>query len=328
MSQLELLVDDVARVSAQHGVRCDLSAVRGAVVDNAPFFTPDSYIQLRLARKVNSMGELKHQLNFRTEVFSGPGDHRAVGLLRCALASVEEIPGVNACQDKGVARQYLHEVLDAFPTCAVAADFDPAVGLVKLWHFGACTADQLCKLPNTPRALAAYLPFFQKHGFSQIFCTGVDLEKLSMNIYFNAREGGRKDGKAVLAMFHDLGFDQPSDEAMLAYITGPGSFAMTLRWDSDSCERVCFYIVPPLQDTMPPCIRAFMDECGLPCWHKEHPEESERFAAHPMNSCFVSCSFSKQLAGMYFKQESDWQNSYHELLGRCVAFVRQAKTAQ
>jgi hypothetical protein len=250
--------------------------------------------------------------------------------------------GVTASELRHRPCMYLQNVLRAFPTCAVAADFDPLHGLVKLWHFGCYTFDQLCDLCDGPEAMSNYRPFFERHCFSRVFCTGIDLKKRSMNVYFNLREGGAKGVEDVHQMFSDLGFDAPGDQHILKYITGPGSFAMTFRWNSAECERICFYVVPQAWNDreepaasprIPSSIASFMDDCALP-----HADDRERegeqnctwrhkpSCIHPANSCFVSCSFAKTVGSLYFKHESDWLNSYHEFLGRCVDFTRRNRS--
>ena len=67
------------------------------------------------------------------------------------------------------------DVLAGFPTLATAADFDPLLGLVKLWHFGDHSAAQLCGLRSAPEALGRIGPLLQRHGLRRVFCTGVDL---------------------------------------------------------------------------------------------------------------------------------------------------------
>lgn len=207
----------------------------------------------------------------------------------------------------GIAPKHLLEVIDAFPPCATAVDFDPREGLVKLWHFGCSfTVKELAALPNAPPALGAHLPFFAAHGFSRVYCCGIDLKRASMNVYFQMHEGGPKSVKEVGAMFRDLGLAQPPQDK-LEYFAGQSCFTITARWDRKEFERVCVYVVP-LTAPIPDDMLEFMDACWL-------PNQSMSAVKHG-NSCFVSCSCGKDAASNYFKQESDYHGSYLGLLTR------------
>lgn len=298
------LAADVVAVARRLGVpHKNIDAVR-KMIDGPyrPFFEegPDAYVQLRAARK-GTGAAAHHQLNFRAELFCPAGKHGQK--MRRVLADAL------ARQPQSAQRAFLSEMAGRFPSVSAAVDFDPARGLVKLWQFpGACTVDALAGLESSPRSLQRYLPFLKSHGFQRVFCTGVDLVKRSMNVYFDLREGGSAPN--IRKIFEDLGLAPPTDEARLAYLAGYGSFTMTLRWDAAECERVCFYINPILSP-IPGDLAAFMDACALP-----HSDGANVSAQHPQNSQFVSCSYGRDASSCYLKQESDWRGSYYELLGR------------
>lgn len=203
-----------------------------------------------------------------------------------------------------------------FPTCSVAQDFDPLKGLVKLWHFGRLNVGELCGMEEAPRALRRYAEFFDTYDFCRVFCVGIDFTG-SMNLYFKLHETISKDAQTVSRMFDALGLDQPSAER-LHFCAGPGSFAMTLRWDAEEYERVCFYVVSSSENAQThEEVAAFVDAVApLPVF--KCGGEALMVGA-PHNNCFSSISFGRNGA-TYFKLESDFFNSYYNLLDRCVAF--------
>eukprot|EP00930_Biecheleria_cincta_P048490 TRINITY_DN33784_c0_g1_i1.p1 TRINITY_DN33784_c0_g1~~TRINITY_DN33784_c0_g1_i1.p1 ORF type:complete len:636 (+),score=97.62 TRINITY_DN33784_c0_g1_i1:31-1938(+) len=316
------LVVAVATVAEQHEIDYSQDVIENALKEQADFFTTENFVQLRLARKCKG-SFVQHQLNFRSEIVSD----RAAHVLQEALSKAEQ----------SQARRYLDEVVGNFLTWAAGADFDPSLGLVKLWHFGDHTASQLAELQSAPAAVRRLLHVLEKHGFHRVFCTGVDLKQSTANLYFRLHEFSRKGTAEVMLLLMDLGIEAPADAATINYITGPGTFAMTLSWNSNDCERVCFYIMPCVLPNglyssrceeasmcgllqMPDKIKAFMDECALP-----HCDCGLKLTA-PLNSCFVSCSLEKKRTSMYFKQESDWYNSYHDFLKRLADLA--AKSSQ
>lgn len=291
-------------VAARHGVPCSDEVIAESLHTYADFFfSPDSHVQLRLARHSSQgSGAARCQLNFRAEVL---GRDAAGPLLRGALDSVA--PGGGE-----VASAYMRGVADAFAAHAVAIDVDPAEGPAKLWHFGSYSVGELCELGGTPSSLQSLLPFLRRHCLTRVLCTGVDFHRQSVNVYFRLHAGSAKDEDDVVSMLEELGLAVPSDSETRRYITGPGTFAVTLRWDSAAVERACFYIAPPVLQAqaapvlaMPGYIKKFMDDCAL-------PHSGDR--AHPHNSCFVSCSFGRGPDSLCLKQESDWSGSYHDFL--------------
>lgn len=301
------LARNVAHTADRFGVpRATDAQILKMIEQHADFFSGDSdtTIQLRVARK-SAAGKYRHQLNFRSELVSNKSE-----VLRATMKQIKTA---------GIGPKHLLEVVDAFPPCATAVDFDPKDGLVKLWHFGCSfTVKELAALPNAPPALAAHLPFFATHGFSRVFCCGVDLKRASMNVYFHMHEGGPKDAKDVATMFRDLGLAQPPQDK-LEYFAGDGSFTVTLRWDRKTFERVCVYVVP-LSAPMPKDMLEFMETCWLP--------NKDASAMKHSNSTFVSCSCGKDPASNYFKQESDYHGSYHDLLGRVAQLGNKQMTAR
>jgi len=111
------------------------------------------------------------------------------------------------------------------------------------------SAKDLSEMPSSPPGLKNLMPFFDKYGYSKIICTGIDLTKGSMNVYFFMHEGSVKKEETITAMFDDLNLKAPSQDH-LSYFKGSGnsgSFAITLGWDMPEgqlFERCCFYIVP------------------------------------------------------------------------------------
>lgn len=314
----EDLKKSVLELAEKHGVPNDAEVVDSALAKHSDFFHPQSYIQCRVARKAEASGN-KHQLNFRAEIFSGSGDQRAEGALRSALES-PDLPQ----SESGKMQAFMFSILEFFSTCAAGADFDPAHGLVKLWHFGAYSIEKLAQLEDAPASLLGLRPFCSKHGFSRVFAVGVDFQRCSVNLYFRLHEGGCKDADAVTTMLQDLRLELPADGMLVHYMTGPGTLSVTLGWNTVLCERACFYIVPPLSIStssnskwkhfgmtrpMPEYMKAFMDDCAM-------PTKFQSGIAHPWNSCFVSVSFGPQPGSMCLKQESDWQGCYHEFIQR------------
>jgi len=63
----------------------------------------------------------------------------------------------------------------------------------------------------------------------------------------------------------------------------------------------------------PKDLNQFMNDCALP--HEDGEDVAIGQGAHD-NSCFLSISFGRVLDQKYFKLESDWRNSYLELLSK------------
>lgn len=359
------LARDVVRVASAHSVpHKSLPEVEGMIQGHRDFFQneKDAYVQMRLARKTlfsvhdekaNAGGlskvslAYKYQLNFRSEVFS---PSRAPKLLRTKLANEDAKLSKNTENKKLLSNEeatiqeqlkFMRGLVDSCRTCAAAVDFDPNLGLCKLWHFGDCGVSQLAAVKGAPPAVAAHLPFFKKHGFNEVFCAGIDLTKQSMNIYFALYESGPKSVEDVVSIFRDFDLTPPA-EAELKYISGPGSFTVTLRWGQIRPERICFYTIPhfsPLTEEL----RLFMKATSLPNFGttgaKEHSAEGQRRGRdpgrHPENSKFVSISYacsntdliSNTHGRKYFKQESDWNGNYYELLNRCGMFGQNPNSA-
>jgi len=302
----------VTSVAKRHKIPYDEQAIAATLSRHAAFFTlsADHFVQLRIARKgiAATTNDDVHdnvcQLNYRAEVVS---EDAGAMLLDAMAAWEDEGAGRN---DGGAMRRYMQGVVRDFDTCASAVDGDPSLGAVKFWQFGNCTVEQLAALPEAPDALRAHLKFFSKHGLVRVVCTGVDMVKRSMNVYFDLQEGGKEPAEVrIRSIFTDLGFEHP-DDATLRYLTGRGAFATSLTWDSEKCERVCFYMTPSTI-SMPPRIRSFMDDCSLP---------SLRESNVCCNSAFVSCSFGKASSDAYLKQESDWHGEYYRMLGMAAMF--------
>ena len=334
-SQEEKTLLDLEKLSASI---CEIAKLRGVPHENRKtifkwlklnqfFFAQnkDTYVQLRIARKpapkeckqtcVESKESAVHiyQLNFRSEVFSaGTGRANMLQILN------------RQDNQKSKPVMFMRMVTLQLPICAVAADFDPKDGLVKLWHFGRYSVDQVAKIPFAPSCLHNYISFFKKHGFHKVCVCGVDLHKLSMNVYFDLHESGQKTESEILEIFDNLHLTGPQDDE-LRYISGCGSFTMTFAWGSDSFQRICFYVVPALSQLTAE-VADFMEDTALP--HSATPLGGETLdkndLAHPNNSRFVSISYYPDESGKtqkYFKQESDWYNNYYTLLDRCGKFA-------
>lgn len=168
--------------------------------------------------------------------------------------------------------------------------------------------------PNTLQALSNYLDYLDRHGFSRVYFTGVDLLKRSMNVYFSLQENGCKTKEQVRAVLRELNFAVPNDEEVIEYMLGCGSFAMTLSWDEPECKRCCFYVLTTSQDRMPAAWSTFARDATLP--HESAPDGD----TGNLNSCFVSCSFGHHEQDQYLKQESDWHGDYLELLHKIESF--------
>ena len=95
------------------------------------------------------------------------------------------------------------------------------------------TLDLVNKCASAPPTLKNVKPILEKFGYSKVICTGIDLTKGSMNLYFFMHEGGVKDEATLISLFDDLNLKCPSKD-ILKYITGSGnsgSFAITLGWN-------------------------------------------------------------------------------------------------
>jgi hypothetical protein len=81
------------------------------------------------------------------------------------------------------------------------------------------TVKELVEMPSSPPPIKNLMPFFDKYGYSKIICTGIDLTKGSMNVYFFMHEGGVKDEATITSMFEELNLATPSQD-ILSYIKG------------------------------------------------------------------------------------------------------------
>lgn len=291
------LVSDIIATASKFQIPVSEAKIRESVTQyQTAFFTPNenTFVQFRVAKKPKGK-EMIHQLNWRSEVWIN-SDEDAKNLLK----SVRQTPHSEkpATRDVGL---LIDELTEKFPTRSIALDFDPLQGMVKLWHFGRHKVEDMFSLSHVPPAVAKYRDFFQTHDFFRVFCTGVDFEKESMNIYFMFRENHGKGKNAVTAILNELKFELQS-ESIISYIaTHCSAFALTFSWTKDTVERICFY-----SSSEGPAAFAAEDKRFV-----EQPLESR--AELPMS--FVGCSFG---GDFYTKLETDYYNSYYEFLQRTV----------
>lgn len=252
------------------------------------------------------------QFNWRSEYYQP--DMNTTDVLQKIYTLQKIAPGVKGKVDTNV---IISELGATFPTIGLGVDFEPSKGLVKLWHFGRYTVQDLLKLTHMPETLPQFISIISQYGLSRVYCTGVDYEKDSINLYFLWSESGKKKKQHVISILQALGFPLPED-SVLESSSRAGCFAATFSCVTSKLERVCFYI-PYL-------------------WHNTELFEKEPFTTHlkehvlptvvedGASDSFVGCSIGKDGMGnldFYMKLETDYFNSYFFFLSNTMVYHAQ-----
>jgi len=291
---LRLLEKDIINTARKFNVKVDEKKVSECLRIFKELFFSTNYIQFRVAKK-NDL----HQFNWRSEYYQP--DMNTPEVLQKIFTLQKDAPGV---QGKVNTNLIISELGRNFPTVGLGVDFEPSRGLVKLWHFGRHTVQDMIKLEHVPKAVAQFIPIISKFGLSRVYCTGVDYEKDSMNLYFLWSESGKKKKKDVIGVLKALDFPPPA-ENIIESCKKASCLAVTFRCDTDKIERVCFYIPHLWQNT------EYLEKEPFTSHIQEHilPTVVEDSAS----DSFVGCSIGKDSLGnldFYMKLESDYFNSY------------------
>jgi hypothetical protein len=321
---------DLIEAAASFDVDADQETIARELGFWGPAFFEEgrSWVQLRFNQKPGK----KASLNWRCEILMPPSTKQT----KRTVANVERAEG-----GSGDALRMPWEMMEGYSkldgnsctsfqrpfgnlistmsceltTYAIGLDFDVKIGLAKAWHFGNHTVAEIYARSVDDDALAKELPvagrkhleFFDKFGFDDVYCTGVDYCNNSMNFYFIfSGTFGRsvEDVKNILA---ELGFSLPTDEAdperLLLDCSRASAFAVTLRWESDRIERVCFYTPKYLLESTSTI--EFAARHVLPTTRDHRTVDS-----------FIGCSFGGD--GHYKKIETDYSRSYFKFLNKMI----------
>jgi len=204
------------------------------------------------------------------------------------------------------------ELGQKFPTAGLGVDFEPSKGLVKLWHFGRHTAEDILKLNNAPKGLQDSVQKFSQNDLYKVFCTGVDYEKESMNIYFLWPEIRSRESGDVVKILQDLDIPLPTTQ-VIECCANASSFAATFKW-SGKIERVCFY-TPYVESNA----AQFQSTEPFATHIKEHPLPTTVLG---FPSSFIGCSLGNVNGKLefYMKLEADYQKSYFSFLSKLMDY--------
>eukprot|EP01125_Pyxidicula_operculata_P012372 TRINITY_DN4063_c0_g1_i1.p1 TRINITY_DN4063_c0_g1~~TRINITY_DN4063_c0_g1_i1.p1 ORF type:complete len:316 (+),score=37.38 TRINITY_DN4063_c0_g1_i1:42-989(+) len=275
------------------------------------FFSKSNYIQFRVARKKNeNSNDGKYQFNWRSELYQPDMDSKKV-FDEIIQIQTSLNPLILSNDKDGSLIGLMNELGEKFPTASVGIDFDSLRGFSKLWHFGRYHIKDMEKLSFAPTSLKKYTDLFLQHGLSAIFCTGVDFDKCSMNIYYSWTEKSSKTIDDVKRILADLNFEYPSEDVMESCSVA-ASLAATFSWKSDNIERICFYI--PCQ--FPGNFESIENSPSLIDFGKNHVHPS----LQPSPQSFLGCSLGQSIKQMYTKLETDYHRSYYRFLGKLVDY--------
>eukprot|EP01090_Pellita_catalonica_P000612 TRINITY_DN10420_c0_g1_i1.p1 TRINITY_DN10420_c0_g1~~TRINITY_DN10420_c0_g1_i1.p1 ORF type:complete len:313 (+),score=36.21 TRINITY_DN10420_c0_g1_i1:25-963(+) len=294
------LKSDLSEIAAAVGAKVDPVCVTDSLCIFSPYFTKQSWIQMRFNHKPSKLPSL----NWRCEVLAAginsgafPWDlHKRKKYSFPAAEFARPIDGL------------IKELTDKTETYSLGLDFDTTQGCCKIWHFGNTVVDTLLKQADADKALNRTLPasvrksrdFLRKHNFADIYCTGVDLVNASMNFYFFF---GERNVQEVVEILTELRCNCDLDKwkPLFTDCCHAEAFAITFRWDTLEIERVCFYIGAHTLETN-----------ELQQFYKDHSLPS--LCDNP--NSFVGCSFGK--TGHYKKIETDYNRAYFSFLGEMV----------
>jgi hypothetical protein len=148
-----------------------------------------------------------------------------------------------------------------FPLLGYGADFEARHGLQKVWQFlgGAHDPRSFLELPQMPLAFRASLPLLRDLHLDSVTIVGVDYVQRSLNLYFRPSHPSHRSGALLSQACERLGFPAPGAAAQ-AHAGQSGCIAFTYAWDSQSIERICFYVAGFTRDAVPdhhPHLRMF-----------------------------------------------------------------------
>mmetsp|Transcript_15 Transcript_15/g.16 ORF Transcript_15/g.16 Transcript_15/m.16 type:complete len:312 (+) Transcript_15:49-984(+) len=289
---------DLKSDTAKFGAKYDekrMDAVFALFKDTYMQKTPSTFFQIRYNTKPGK----DPVINFRAEV-SADKDK-----LKSSFNPLDIIKASSLKQDAyGPSKAYAKELgylissaLDSFPSFALALDFDTSEGLVKLWHFGAYSLEELASLPESPKALKAFVKPLEELDMTDCYCTGVDYTKGSMNVYFI---NNCITSKAVLKALSIFGFEAPPQH-VVKESSQASALAVTFTWDKETPSRCCFYV-----PTM------FIDEPEHQKFVMDHVLATTVVEDEP--GAFMGFSFGPKMSDHYKKLEQDYCNTYYEFL--------------
>jgi len=166
-------------------------------------------------------------------------------------------------------------------------------------------------LSEVPSCISHILPILSKHQLSLVFCSGVDYEKESSNIYFLWPEVRKRTVEDVRSILTDLHLHVPEDEKIVSCCADAGSLGLTMRWDSNQVERACFYI-PVTKGNY----EFIEDSEKLLEFAKGHQLPSSE--AKP--NSWVGCSIGHKETDFYNKLETDYYGNYFQFLSQVAMF--------
>ncbi|KAL3468982.1 prenyltransferase-like protein [Aspergillus californicus] len=149
-------------------------------------------------------------------------------------------------------------------------DFDASRGLVKFWVFlgGVRPLDQVLRIHELPACIRNSRAVFEDVGLTGVRHTAVDLEKRSINLYFQTR------GVLTRDAFNDYialsGADPVEEDEILFesiqkhFPASGGTFAVTMDFSTGRISRVAFYALRLDLGDMPVVgerVQRFFDVC-------------------------------------------------------------------
>jgi hypothetical protein len=206
---------------SRNTVRPVLTAFRAAL--------PDAGIVFSLSTGASHAGELDYTISLPVAL----GDPYAIAREHRLVPESDHPVGalLSDLQGRWNINEYLID-------CGVVAGFSKVYA-----HFlhDVQTVPALAAVPSMPPSVAANADFFARHGLADVAMLGIDYPKQTVNLYFQVPAGGL-DPAAVRAVLRDLGVPDPAGP-LVEYAATSFRVYVTLGWDSDRIERICF--APP-----------------------------------------------------------------------------------
>jgi Aromatic prenyltransferase Orf2 len=201
------------------------------------------------------------------------------------------------------------EIYENFPLMADGIDFEVNYGLSKIWQFtkDVFPVEQAFKIDSMPNSLIYNANFFKKHHLNTLCIFGADYQHNSMNLYFQADSKSHKTSHFYRNILQDLNFTVPSDST-LELFTKTGGISVTLTWDSNKIERVCFYIPGFKREN----ISAYSDSSMM-----KFVSKCPSLVREP--DFILGWSFGlKDRSGTYLKLEIDYSGNVLSLFGKAL----------
>ncbi|MFF3646983.1 aromatic prenyltransferase [Streptomyces sp. NPDC002564] len=195
----------------------------------------DGLAQAGVVYSVSTSESSPAELDFTVTVPTSSGDPYATAVERGLIAPTDHpVAGLlSGIQSRCTISEYL-------------VDGGVVGGFNKIYaHFpqDVQSVSKLADTPGMPPALAATADLFERHGLTDVAMIGIDYGRRTVNLYFAQLSEQARAPQNVLSLHREIGLPEP-DEQMLAFARRSFRIYVTLGWDTDGVERIC-YAPPP-----------------------------------------------------------------------------------